>query len=341
MLTPFERAELKRCRNELPERSYAEIAAHLTRTLGRKISRNTVRHYLNLNDNPVNLPKGRPKGSVSEPGVWEQVIPELLSLTGLAASRLYRELNALLAPGRLPFRESTFHERARFRNSSQPRVQREPSLSASDEEAAREPTKGSAITRCKARATLLTRCRLRLHVVEVVPEGGQERRVYLFGYEEVTGYASFDLVASTQPSALQVVSFVRSMERHLALPVRRVCTINIELPEEDILTYLKDITVERSSEQMVSTQLLSPLEKKAELDLLLRLTRKQNNSVARSKALDAKLAIAKFVRSKQNDHKVRVWPVVDLQRRGLAAVLKPSLAIRFKLRTPSRRVVTF
>jgi hypothetical protein len=177
--------------------------------------------------------------------------------------------------------------------------------------------------------------------VEVVPEGGQQRRVYLFGYEEVTGYVSFDLVASTQPSASQVALFIRSMERHLALPVRRVCTINIELPEEDILTYLKDIAVEPSSQQMVSTQLLSPLEKKAELDLLLRLTRNQNNSVARSKALAAKLAISQFVRSGHNDRKVRAWPVVDLQRRGLAAMLGPSLAIRFKLRTPSRRIVTF
>lgn len=340
MLTPSERAELKRCRNELPERSYAEIAAHLTRTLGREISRNTIRHYLNLNDNLTNLPKGRPKGAVSKPGVWEQVIPELLSLTGLAASRLYRELNALLAPGRLPFRESAFHERARLRNPSELQVQKEASLPTSDEEPTTGPTKGGATTKDKARATLLTRCRLRLQVVEVVPEGGQLKRVYLFGYEEVTGYVSFDVVANRQPDAAQIARFVRSIERHLGLPVRRVYAINIELPEADLFTHLGNTKVERAQEKTESTPLLSPLERKVEFDLLLQLTRKQNNSVAQSRALDAKLAIAQFIRNERNDRKRRAWPVVDVYRRELAAMLKPTLTLRFKLRTPSRHHFT-
>lgn len=339
MLTPPERAELKRCRNELPERSYAEIAAHLTRTLGREISRNTVRHYLNLNDNPNSLPKGRPKGVGSKTGVWEQVIPELLSLTGLAASRLYRQLNALLAPGRLPFRESAFHERARFQNPSELQVQREASLPTSDEEPTTGPKKGGRTTKDKARATLLTRCRLRLQVVEVVPGGGQLKRVYLFGYEEVTGYISFDVVASLQPSVKQVASFVMSMEQHLGLPVRRVCNINVELPETDFLTQMTNTHVEGSARPKQISPLRSPLTRKAELDLLLSLIKKQNDRVARSRAVEAKRAIAEFVRSEEEDRKGRVWRIVDPHRRQLAAKLKPSLATRFKLRTPSRRII--
>lgn len=313
MLSESERVELIRSLGESAARSYADLAKDLTQKLGRNITRNTVRHYLGSLKNAGKLPKGRPKGAGRKQDVWERLIPELLALTGLAASSLYRELSALLDPVPLPFRESVFHERTGRRKRSQ--------------------TAGPN----NERATLLTRCRLRIRVIEVLYSGDRKKRLYLFGYEEVTGYISFDVIANSHPDALQIARFVKDMERHLGLPLNRVCTINIELPAKGFAIHLPDTEIECSEERLEFVPLPSPLDRKTEIDLLARLTKKQNNNVARKRAVGAKLAIAELVLSEQIDRTWRRRVDRDIYRRKLADALKPSLEVRFKLRTPSRR----
>lgn len=313
MLTVAERAELNRSLDQLAATSYANIAKHLTEKLGREITRNTVRYYLRLSSKGGHPPRGRPKGAERKQDVWDRLIPELLALTGLTASRLYCQLNALLAPGHLPFRESAFHERTGLRKRPQ----------------------GAALN--NKRTTLLTRCRLRIRVAEVTGDGGQSKRVYLFGYEEATGYISFDVIANSKPNALQIARFVKCIEGHLGLPLRRVCTINIELSTKGFAIHLPDTEIECCEERLESGPLTSPVDRKTEIDLLERLTKKQNNNVARKRAVEAKLAIAEFILSEQSD---RIWHRRvdrDIYRLKLVDALKPYLGIRFKLHIPSRR----
>jgi hypothetical protein len=337
MPTAAERLELNRTLDKLAGRSYAEIAEHLTQALGRRVTRNTVRYYLSLTRNDANLPKGRPKGTVRRKDVWDHLIPMLLALTGLAASRLYRELDALLEPDGLPFRESAFHERTGHQKRYQSATPGVKGATGSNEVSIEATDGTKKTTSGKKTTSLLKRCRLRVAVVEVKSGTGRRKRVYLFGYEEVTGYVSFDIVANSQPGVETIATFVKSIEQHLALPVRRVCTVNIELPTGALAIHLDDTEVERWEGQLEPTPLPSQLKRKAELDLLSRLAKKQNDSVARMQAMEAKFAIGEFVRNEQNAGKGLVWPVVDLRRRQLAETLKPFLRVRFKLRIPSRR----
>lgn len=313
MLSAAERAELFRSLDRSAAQSYADVAKDLTQKFGREITRNTVRHYLGSLKNGGKLLKGRPKGGGRKQDVWDRLIPELLALTGLAASCLYRELGALLDPAPLPFRESAFHERTGRRKRSQ-----------------------SVVTDNK-RTTLLTRCRLRIRAIEVVYSTDRRKRVYLFGYEEVTGYISFDVITSSQPDAGLIAKFVMDMERHLGLPLRKVRAINIGLPIESFASHLPDTEIECCEERLEYVPLTSPVDRKTEIDLLERLAKKQNNNVARKRAAEAKLAIAEFVQSEQSDRTWRRKVNRDVSRRKLADALEPSLGVRFKLRTPTRR----
>jgi len=265
------------------------------------------------------------------------LIPILLALTGLAASRLYRELDALLKPEGLPFRESAFHERTGHQKRSQSEPPGLNGATGSSVVSTEATDYKKNTTSGKKPTSLLKHCRLRVAVIEVKSGTGRRKRAYLFGYEEVTGYVSFDIVANSQPGVETIATFVKSIEQHLGLPVRRVCTINVGLPPKALAIYLGDTEVESWDGQLESTPLLGWLKRKAEIDLLLRLAKKQNDSVARIRAMEAKLAIGEFIQSEQNAGKGLVWPVVDLRRRQLAETLKPFLGTRFKLRIPSRR----
>lgn len=311
MLSAAERTELNRSLDQFVGKPYADIAIHLTERFGREITRNTVRYYAGLVNKGGPRARGRPKGAERRRGLWDWIIPELLVLTGLPASRLYREICSLLAPTKLPFHESAFHERTSVRK----RVQ-----------------DGGARDK---QTTVLTRCRLRMRVIEVMPIGAQRKRVYLFGYEELTGYTSFDLLPNSQPDVPRVARFVKGIEQHLGLPICRVLT-NIELPESFPNTYLPHTEVEQFAQQSGFASFQSPFGRKAEIDWLERTVKKQNNDVARGRAMEAKLAMTEFVRSEKGDRTWRRLSERDLSRRKLAETLELWLGVRFKLRTPSR-----
>jgi len=311
MLSAAERTELNRSLDEFVGKPYADIAKHLTKRFGREITRNTVRYYAGLVNTEVPRARGRPKGVGRRSDIWDGIIPELLVLTGLPASRLYREICSLLAPIRLPFQESAFHERTSARTRVQDRGARD------------------------KKTTVLTRCRLRMRVIEVMPLGAQRKRVYLFGYEELTGYTSFDLLPNLQPDTPRVARFVRDIEQYLGLPIRRVL-INIELPKSRLSTYLPHTEIEQFAKQGGFASFQSPFGRKAEIDWLERIVKKQNTDVARGRAMEAKLAMKEFVRSVKNDRTWRRLSERDICRRKLAETLAPWLGVRFKLRTPSR-----
>lgn len=335
--TAAERLELNKALDQLAGRSYAEIAEHLTQTLGRKVSRNTVRYYLSLTRNDANLPKGRPRGTVRQKDVWDQLIPLLLAITGLAASRLYRELSVLLKPDGLPFRESAFHERIGHQKRSQSATPELQDATVPGEASAAAAEDEKKATSVKKPTTLLTRCRLRVSVVEVAPQIQGRKRTYLFGYEEATGYVSFDVLANSQPSVLRISRFIKVIEQHLGLPVHRIYIVNIALPEAGLRDHLHDTEIEKSESQLDLPPLLSSLDRKTEIDVLQLLTKRQNDNVASRRVDEAKLAIAEFIKSEQSDLTWRRISQQDLQRRDLAQALKFSLDIRFKTRTPSRR----
>lgn len=337
MVTAAERLELNQALDQLAGRSYAEIAEHLTHTLGRKVSRNTVRYYLSLTRNDANLPKGRPRGTVRQKDVWDQLIPMLLAITGVAASRLYRELSVLLKPDGLPFRESAFHERIGHQKRSQSATPEVEDATAPSEVSAAAAEDKKKATSVKKPITLLTRCRLRVSVVKVGPEAGGRKRTYLFGYEEATGYVSFDVLANSQPSAARIARFVKVIEQHLGLPVHRVYMVNVAVSEVHLRDHVPDTEIEKSEGQLGSFPLSSPLDRKAEIDLLQLLTKRQNDNVASGRTADAKLAIAEFINSEQRDRTWRRLSQQDRQRRDLAEALKLSLGMRFKPRTQSRR----
>lgn len=311
MLSAAERAELNRSLDQFVRKPYADIAKRLTEKFGREITRNTVRYYAGLVSNESPRARGRPKGAGRRRDMWDWIIPELLVLTGLPASRLYREICSLLEPISLPFQESAFHERTIL----QKRVQ-------------------GAVSRDK-QTTLLTRCRLRMRVIEVMSLGAQRKRVYLFGYEELTGYTSFDLLPNSQPDIARVARLVKDIEQHLGLPICRVLT-NIELRETRPSTYLPHTEVEQFAKQSGFASFQSLFGRKAEIDWLETIVKKQNNDVARGRAMEAKLAMTEFVQSEKSDRTWRRRSERDIYRRKLAETLEPWLGVPFKLRTPSR-----
>jgi len=316
MLTAPERAQLKRELKNLEGQSYSQIAAVLTEKFGRQISRNTVRYYLGSIPNYAGRTKGRPGGSTREGDMWDQLLPELLTLTGLSASRLYRALTYLLEPARLPFGESAFHERTGLRL----------------------PVKGTAK---KKGRTLLERCNLRIKVVTVSENDAKGKRVYLFGYEEFTGYTAFDVISPTSPSARRISSFVKAIENHLGLPVRRVCLIGEEFAKLAEARLFEQVDVQYLSSPNASSQLISPYKRSAEIDLLQRIAKKQNDEVARAEATVAKEDISDFVQRARL--KSGIWGESLAKRKvtqrlqAEATKLEPFLKMRFKLYIPTRR----
>lgn len=315
MLTAPERAQLKRERKILEGQSYSQIAAVLTEKFGRQISRSTVRYYLGSMPDYEGRTKGRPSGSTREGDIWGQLLPELLALTGLSASRLYRALTYLLEPARLPFGQSAFHERTGIR----------------------PPVKGTA----KKEGTLLGRCNLRIKVVSVSQNDAEGKRVYLFGYEELTGYTAFDVISPTPPNARRILSFVKAIEDHLGLPVRRVCIIGKEFAKLTEARLFEKVDVQYMNSPNTVSQLISPYKRSAEIDLLQRIAKKQNDEVARSRAAVAKEAISDFVQLERL--RDGVWGESPAKRSATqrlqaeAARLEPFLKMRFKLYFPRRR----
>lgn len=311
MATTEERKRLHAHIDDLAGRPHEEIARALTEELGYKVTRNTVRYYLGATGNLKNLPRGRPKGGERKLDVWDQLLPELLALTGLKASHLYRELSALLQPEGLPFRETIFHERTgpgkRLRTAS---------------------LKGT-------RPTLLTRCRLRIRAVEVATVGSQRKRAYLFGYEELTGFISFDVIDDLSSAAGQIPEFVKDVESYLSLPILRICIIDAS--ETPFAITLPKVQIDFERWTLRSVPLVSPLKKRDEIDQLERITKRQNDETARKNVIEVKREIADFVRSAKGDGTWRRLLARDIKRRELAQALKPFLGARFKLRKPSRR----
>jgi hypothetical protein len=317
MLKASELAQLKREVKNLEGLSYGQIAAVLNEKFGWKISRNTVRHYLAAMSDFEGRTKGRPSGSTRERDIWDQLLPELLALTGLSASRLYRALTHLLEPARLPFGESAFHERTgRW-------------------------FPGKAAVKTKER-TLLERCNLRIKVVPVSQHEAEGRRVYLFGYEEFTGYTAFAVIAPTPPNAGKISGFIKAIEDHLGLPVRRVCLIGKQLEGLAETQLLEQGEVRYLSSPNTSSQLISPYKRSAEIDLLQRIAKKQNDGVARARAAAAKEAISDFVQLARLRN--GVWESPALRRvtqklHAEGARLEPFLKMRFKLYLPRRRPI--
>ena len=316
MLTASERAQLKGELKNLAGCSYSEIAAVLTERFGRQIGRNTVRYYLGSMPEYEGRTKGRPSGSTLEGDIWGQLLPELLALTGLPASRLYRVLTYLLEPARLPFGESAFHERTGLRS----------------------PVKEAAQ---KKGVTLLERCNLRIKMLTVSGNDAKGKRVYLFGYEEFTGYTAFDVISPTPPNARKISSFVEAIEDHLGLPVRRVCLIGEEFAKLTETKLFEKVDVQYLSSSNTSSQLISPYKRSAEIDLLQRIAKKQNDEVARARAAVAKKAISNFVQ--RGRLRNGVWGQSLAKRRvtqrlqAEATKLEPFLKMRFKLYLPRRR----
>ena len=330
MATAAERLELNQALDQLAGRPYAEIAEHLTQTLGRKVSRNTVRYYLSLTRNAANLPKGRPRGTVRQKDVWDQLIPVLLAITGVTASRLYRELSVLLKPDGLPFGESAFHQRIEHQKRSQSATREVGDATAPGEVSAAAAEDKEKATSVKQPITLLTRCRLRVSVVEVRPETGGRKRTYLFGYEEATGYFSFDVLARSQPTTLRIARFIKVIEQQLGLPIHRVYIVGIALPEDGLRAHLHDTEIEKSGGQLELAPLSSSFDRQPEIDLLQLLAKRQNDNVASKQVVEAKLAIAEFLQGEQDNQKWRRLSQQERQRRDLAEALKLSLSMRFK-----------
>lgn len=252
--------------------------------------------------------KGRPEGSVRKPDMWDQLLPELLSFTGLSASGLYRVMRNLLEPARLPLGKSAFHKRVEGRLAID------------------EPVR-------KKRGTLPERCNLRIKIVTVFHPETKEKRFYLFGYEEFTGYTAFDVIPPTPPNARRILSFVETVEDHLGLPVRRTCLIGKEFAEPKEFIAFQEVAVTFLSASTTS-HLFSPHARRAEIDLLQRIAKKQNDEVARKTAAVAKQAISHFVQLAMLRNGVWESPAqrrVTQKLQAEAAKLETFLKMRFKL----------
>lgn len=314
MLSASEQAHIKRHIQQFDGYSYAEIAAALTMQFGREITRNTVRHYLSQIKARIGLSKGRPSGTTRDVDTWDQLVPELLSLIGLPVSRLYRELSKLVAPQRLPLRRTAFHERKGLRT----------------------PAKVSM--RAGRAVSLLQRCRLRLKIVETCL--GDQTRTYLFGYEELPGYTAFNVIPPTGPTLQTIAGFIKEVEDHLALPVRRVCLINMELPPSGKAKRLAGIGMECENIKRPAAPIISPYSRSAEIDLLHRLTKKQNDETARVNVAAIRDAISCFVNQERLTGTKWETPAQRAVTCGLEAEadeLRPYLSKRFKLHRPRRR----
>jgi hypothetical protein len=241
-------------------------------------------------------------------------VPELLSLTGLPVSRLYKELSQLVAPQRLPLRRTAFHERKGLRTSAKVTV------------------------RGRREAPLLQRCRLRLNIVETCR--GDQTCTYLFGYEELTGYTAFHVISPAAPTLHAIEGFIREVEGHLALPVRRVLLINMDFPPEGKGKKLIGTEIKCQKIKRTTVRIISPYQRSAEIDLLHRLTKKQNHETARVNAAGIKEGISSFVNQERLSGARWETPAQRLVTRRLEAEadeLRRYLSKRFKLHRPRRR----
>jgi hypothetical protein len=316
MLTTLERLEIQRNLKDFEGLSYAEIAATLTEKFGREISRNTARYYLSSMRDYTGRAKGRPSGTTRDEDIWDQLLPELLSLTGISASRLYRDLMHLLTPEHLPFGESAFHERTGLRSPT------------------RRTGKG------KAGTTLLERCNLRIKVVKTYHNDAADRRVYLFGYEELTGYTAFDAIRPSRLTTQGISDFAKGIEEHLSLPVRRVCLIGKEFARLAGHRSFEKLDVQRLNEQHACNHLNSPYKRSEEIDLLQRLMKKQNDGTARAKAAIAKEALSHIVHQQilmGNSWKTPAQMALMRRLTAEAKELEPYLSKRYKMYRPTRR----
>lgn len=316
MLTAKEQGFVRSHLEDFTGQSYADVAASLTEKFGREITRSTARYYLSSIEGHEGRAKGRPSGAARDADIWALLLPELLALTGLSASRLFRDLTHVLAPEGLPFGESAFHERT----------------------GRRSPTKGTG--KKKISTSLLDRCNLRIKVVETYNNEAAGRHLYLFGYEELTGYAAFDAIARSRLTAQRISNFAKDIEDHLGLPVRRVSLIGKEFAGLTGTGPLKKLDIQRLNEQDAAHKLTSPYKRSAEIDLLQRLTKKQNDGTARAKTAIAKEAISHAVRQKilTGDHwKTPAQVAVMRTRTAEAKELEPYINKRFKLYRPTRR----
>jgi hypothetical protein len=269
MLTVFEQAQLKKELKKFAGQSYAQVAAMLSERFGREISRSTVRYYLRSMDDYEGRVKGRPSGTIRDEEIWDQLLPELLALTGLSATHLYKALSQLVAPERLPLGRAAFHERTGVRTSAKVKA-------------------GG-----RREVPLLQRCRLRLKILETCR--GDQTRTYLFGYEELTGYTAFNVISPAVPTLQAIEGFIKEVEDHLALPVRRVLLINMVPPFDGKAKKVIGIETECQKLKRATARIISPYQRSAEIDLLHRLTKKQNVETARINAAAIREAISCFV----------------------------------------------
>ncbi|PHV30269.1 hypothetical protein CSQ94_27160 [Janthinobacterium sp. BJB312] len=185
---------------------------------------------------------------------------------------------------------------------------------------------------------LLQRCRLRLKVVKTCL--GDQTRTYLFGYEELTGYTAFNVIPPTGPTLQTIAGFIKEVEDHLALPIRRVSLINIELPPSGKAKRLVGIGMECKNIKRAAAPIISPYSRSAEIDLLHRLTKKQNDETARVNVAAIRDAISSFVNQERLTGTKWATPLQRVITRRLEAEadeLKPYLSKRFKLHRTRRR----
>lgn len=314
MLSIQERTYVEECLDQFDGLSYAQVALLLSERFQREVSRSTVRYYLRSIPGYAGLGKGRPTDDSGHNDIWDQLLPELLALTGLSVTRLYRTLSQLVAPERLPLRRTAFHERTGLRTSAKVKA-------------------GG-----RREVPLLQRCRLRLKIVETCL--GDQTRTYLFGYEELTGYMAFNVISPTGPTSQAIAGFIRDVEEHLALPIRRVFLINMESPPDGKAKKGIGIEMEYQKTKRAAAKIISPYQRSAEIDLLHRLTKKQNDEAARVNAAEIRKAISSFVNQERLGGARWETPTQRLVTRRLAAEaveLMPYLSMRFKLHRPKRR----
>lgn len=155
---------------KLRGKSYADIARLFEEELKQPVSPRSVRHYVKMLERqypdiqgPV---RGRPAASVAAPDIFDWWSSEFLRLTGMSASRLYRQMNTIAG---LPVSKATFHNHLK-RISQEPLVIDQPS-----------------------KAALSHRCRLRVHMLVLEVERAKNYWVVLAGYEQITGFLNLKL----------------------------------------------------------------------------------------------------------------------------------------------------
>lgn len=134
--------------------------------------------------------------------------------------------------------------------------------------------------------------------------------------------------------------FIREVADHLALPVRRVLLINMERPLDGKTKKIIGIEMEYQKIKKTSARIISPYQRSAEIDLLHRLTKKQNDETARVNVAAIREAISSFVNQERLVGARWETPAQRLVTRRLAAEaveLMPYLSMRFKLHRPRRR----